>query len=150
MKKAILLLILCISAFAAKAETFFESCEKIQGASTIYVSKAMKSMAGNLDIVDGDVDLNSLASKIDGLWVVTGEGKTAAEIKNKAKTALDTSKYEKLLSVKEDSQNVDIMMRSGNGNKNECIVYATEPSETTVIIITGTFTLQDIIKATKR
>ena len=132
MKKIFILLIICFCASMAKAETFFEECENIPGVTTVYVSKAMISLAGDLNIDSDNMDFNSIASKIDGLWVVNAE-----------------NDYEKLVSVREDDETVDILMRPLGKGKNECIIKALESDEATIVIITGSFTLQDIASATR-
>lgn len=149
MKKFIILLVISLSAAFAHAQTLFESCEDIPGITTVYVSKAMISLAGDLNIEANSMDFGKIASKIDGLWIMTAEGDKAATLKDKAKNAFNNKKYEKLVSVREDNETVDILMGSAGDNKNECIIKAFEKSEATVVIIRGTFTLQDIVTATK-
>lgn len=149
MKKIFILLIICFCASMAKAETFFEECENIPGVTTVYVSKAMISLAGDLNIDSDNMDFNSIASKIDGLWVVNAENDKARIIKDKAKNLFNGKDYEKLVSVREDDETVDILMRSLGKGKNECIIKALESDEATIVIITGSFTLLDIASATR-
>lgn len=148
MKKLSVLLLICLTAIVAKAETFFEECENIPGITTVYVSKAMISLAGDLNIESDNMDFNSIASKIDGLWVITADDDKAKILKNKAKV-FSSKEYEKLVSVREDDETVDILMRSLGKDKNECVIKAFESDEATVVIIKGSFTLQDIAAATR-
>ncbi len=148
MKKLSVLLLICLTAIVAKAETFFEECENIPGITTVYVSKAMISLAGDLNIESDNMDFNSIASKIDGLWVITADDDKAKILKSKAKV-FSSKEYEKLVSVREDDETVDILMRSLGKDKNECVIKAFESDEATVVIIKGSFTLQDIAAATR-
>lgn len=148
MKKLSVLLLICLTAIVAKAETFFEECENIPGITTVYVSKAMISLAGDLNIESDNMDFNSIASKIDGLWVITAADDKAKILKSKAKV-FSSKEYEKLVSVREDDETVDILMRSLGKDKNECVIKAFESDEATVVIIKGSFTLQDIAAATR-
>lgn len=148
MKKLSVLLLICLTAIVAKAETFFEECENIPGITTVYVSKAMISLAGDLNIESDNMDFNSIASKIDGLWVITADDDKAKILKSKAKV-FSGKEYEKLVSVREDDETVDILMRSLGKDKNECVIKAFESNEATVVIIKGSFTLQDIASATR-
>lgn len=148
MKKLSVLLLICLTAIVAKAETFFEECENIPGITTVYVSKAMISLAGDLNIESDNMDFNSIASKIDGLWVITADDDKAKILKSKAKV-FSSKEYEKLVSVREDDETVDILMRSLGKDKNECVIKAFESNEATVVIIKGSFTLQDIASATR-
>ena len=101
MKKIFILLIICFCASMAKAETFFEECENIPGVTTVYVSKAMISLAGDLNIDSDNMDFNSIASKIDGLWVVNAEttkpesSKTKPRICSTVKTTRNSCPYVK-------------------------------------------------------
>lgn len=148
MKKLSVLLLICLTAIVAKAESFFEECENIPGITTVYVSKAMISLAGDLNIESDNMDFNSIASKIDGLWVITADDDKAKILKSKAKV-FSSKEYEKLVSVREDDETVDILMRSLGKDKNECVIKAFESDEATVVIIKGSFTLQDIASATR-
>lgn len=148
MKKLSVLLLICLTAIVAKAESFFEECENIPGITTVYVSKAMISLAGDLNIESDNMDFNSIASKIDGLWVITADDDKAKILKSKAKV-FSSKEYEKLVSVREDDETVDILMRSLGNDKNECVIKAFESDEATVVIIKGSFTLQDIAAATR-
>lgn len=148
MKKLSVLLLICLTAIVAKAETFFEECENIPGITTVYVSKAMISLAGDLNIESDNMNFNSIASKIDGLWVITADDDKAKILKSKAKV-FSSKEYEKLVSVREDDETVDILMRSLGKDKNECVIKAFESNEATVVIIKGSFTLQDIAAATR-
>lgn len=148
MKKLSVLLLICLTAIVAKAESFFEECENIPGITTVYVSKAMISLAGDLNIESDNMDFNSIASKIDGLWVITADDDKAKILKSKAKV-FSSKEYEKLVSVREDDETVDILMRSLGKDKNECVIKAFESNEATVVIIKGSFTLQDIASATR-
>lgn len=149
MKKFIILLVISLSAIIAHAESLFESCENTPGITTVYVSKTMISLAGDLDIGSDNMNLSSIASKIDGIWIMTAEGDKAAILRNKVKNAFNDKKYEKLMSVRDDGDNVDILMATPGGNKNECIIKAIAETDATVIIMRGSFTLQDIVAATK-
>lgn len=149
MKKILFCLITLLAALGAQANSFYESCENIPGVTTVYISKAMISLAGDLDVDSGGMNLNSLASKIDGLWVVSAEDKKSAPLKKRALEAFSNKSYEKLMRVNDDNDTVDILMKPLGGGRNECVILAIEPDETTVVIISGTFTLQDIVAASK-
>ena len=148
MKKILVLFIIAAAAIAADAKTFYETFEDTPGVSTVYVSKAMISLAGSLDM--DEMDFSSLASKIDGLWVVTAESTKAAAVSAKAKEVFKSPGYEELVRVKDDKESVVILMKTGDNRKNECVISASEPGEATVIIIKGTFTLEDIMAAAKK
>lgn len=149
MRNLFVFILISLTAVMVKAETFFESCENIPGITTVYVSKAMISLAGDLNIKSDNIDFNSIAANIEGLWVITAEDNEAKILKDKAKTAFKDNGYEKLMSVREDGETVDILMRSLGSNKNECVIKAFEEDETTIVIITGSFTLQAIAHSVK-
>jgi len=150
MKHIFAILIIFFCAVSAKAETFFESCEDIPDLTTVYVSRAMISMAGDLDIDSDNIDLERIASQIDGLWIVIGEGqKASALLRDKAKAFFDKGSYETLMSVRDKTESVDILMKTLGSGKNECVVKALDKFETTIVVIKGSFTFKDIVEATK-
>ena len=149
MKKIIFLIALSICALTSHASTLFDECENIKGITTVYVSKAMIALAGDLNIEAGDVDFNSIANKIEEIEIMTADQSApAATLRAKAKAAFKGNGYEKLMSVHEDDENVDILMQKGSPNR--CIILADQKDEMTVVILSGNFTVNDIVSLNKK
>ena len=78
----------------------------------MYISKAMLELAGASNITGGDFDIGSIASKLDGLEIVSAEGSGLAKLKGKCGAFSSGKGYEKLMSVKNDGSNVSILTAS--------------------------------------
>lgn len=147
MKRLLLIAIITLSAIAAKAETFLESCEDVKGITTVYVSKAMIAMAGNLN--SGDMDLNSLAGKLNSIQIANAEGKNVAALRARTKVFSTSQGYEELVRVREDNENVKILMRKLKPSLYEYVILAEEANELSVIILTGSMTMEDVMASVK-
>lgn len=149
MKKILILLaLLAGTAMGLKAQSaFFKSCEDIPGVTTVYISKAMLELAGASNISGGDFDLGSLASKLDGLEIVSADNDAVAALRSKCGTFKTARGYEKLMSVKETDSNVSILMKKLGGGRNEFVVFVDSPSSLSAIVMTGTMTMQDVMAA---
>lgn len=149
MKRIILILTIALSALCSHAETLLESCEKIPGITSVYISKTMLSLVGNLDMHANGVDLGKLMSKLDNLVVLNAEGNKAAMLKEIAIKSFKNQSYEKLMTVRNDEQIVDTFVKDLGKSRFEYTLYICEPESTTIIILNGTFTLDDIIAASR-
>ncbi|MCM1066599.1 MAG: DUF4252 domain-containing protein [Muribaculaceae bacterium] len=150
MKRIFLIAIITLATLAAKAQTFLESCEDVKGITTVYVSKAMIAMAGNLGSGDNDgVNFNSLAGKLDNIQIANADGSAASILKTRAKVFSTSKGYEELVRVREDKENVKILMKKLKPALNEFVIVAEEANEMSVIILTGSMTMEDVMAAVK-
>lgn len=151
MKKIFLALIILVSALSAHAQSkFFESCEDMDGVTTVYISKAMLQFAGAADIDAGDIDISPLVSKLDGIEIISAEGSNAAKISRKAKEFVKGDNVESLMRVKDDGETVNMFLRKFPKGRNEFILLVDENKEFTVILFSGTMTMDEVMKAVKK
>lgn len=148
MKKFIISLIIATIALAASAQSdIFKSCEKIPDITTVYISKAMMSLIGSVDLKCDGVDLSGIASKVDNIEIIQGEDKAAKALGEKARS-LTSSGYENLMRIKDDGENVALYMRKLSPKKFEYVLTTDEDDESTVIIFTGELTIAEVLAAT--
>lgn len=82
MKKILIMILAVVAAMGLNAQSaFFKGCEDMPGVSTVYISKAMLELAGASNITGGDFDIGGIASKLDGLEIVSAEGSGLAKLK---------------------------------------------------------------------
>ena len=111
----------------------------------VYISKAMLSLMPGLEVQG--VDIGSTATKLDNIQILSTEKSDIREKMSKeVKTLVNKGKVEELMRVKEDDENVFIYMKDLGEKKSEFILFNDDKDELTVIIITGTLTLNDIQK----
>ena len=149
MKRLILILTIALSALCSHAETLLESCENIPGITSVYISKTMLSLASGLDMHANGIDLGMLISKLDNLVILNADGKKAKMLRDKATKSFKNQSYEKLMTVRNDGQTVDALVRELGKSRYEYVLYVCEDESASVIILNGTFTLDEIIAATR-
>ena len=128
----------------------FEKYADMKNVSYVYISKYMLGMASKASMpsVPG-VDTKSLASKLTGIQIISSEEKTArAKLRNDVKDILAHDKYEVLMQIREDGDKVDIYHCVGK-QQSVVVMLMDEDDSATVMIFSGNFTLDDVMKMTK-
>ena len=155
MKQSIIRTLLCIMVAMASITVnaqvkAFEKYADMKNVSYVYISKYMLGMASKASMpsVPG-VDTKSLASKLTGIQIISSEEKTArAKLKNDVKAILDRDKYEVLMQMREDGSKVDIYHCVGK-QQSVVVMLMDEDDNATVMIFSGNFTLDDVMKMTE-
>jgi hypothetical protein len=155
MKQKMIRTLLCIMVAMASLTVnaqvkAFEKYADMKNVSYVYISKYMLRMASNSSMpsVPG-VDTKSLASKLTGIQIISTEEKTArAKLKNDVKDILAHDKYEVLMQMREDGDKVDIYHCVGK-QQSVVVMLMDEDDSATVMIFSGNFTLDDVMKMTK-
>lgn len=125
-------------------EQMFEKFSNNNDISTVYISKALLSMAGNMDM--GGANIKGLAGKLEKLEIYTSESKGAVKLMKEeaGKLAKDKS-FEVLMQVKDKGELVTFYGKKTSGDQfKDLIMHIEEPNECTIIRIVGTFTMDDI------
>ena len=128
----------------------FEKYADMKNVSYVYISKYMLGMASKASMpsVPG-VDTKSLVSKLTGIQIISSEEKTArAKLRNDVKDILARDKYEVLMQIREDGDKVDIYHCVGK-QQSVVVMLMDEDDSATVMIFSGNFTLDDVMKMTK-
>ena len=147
-KHLIILLIALLGTLSAGAESaFFKKCDNLDGVTTVYISKTMMRFAKNMNLGDGDVNLSSIASKVDEIEIVNTEAPKAVKtLKKLANDSFAGAGYENLVRVNDDGERTSIMYKTV-GKNNEFVIVADEGSEFSVITIRGPLSVDDITAA---
>jgi len=155
MKQSIIRTLLCImvamTSITVNAQVkAFEKYADMKNVSYVYISKYMLGMASKASMpsVPG-VDTKSLASKLTGIQIISSEEKTArAKLKNDVKDILARDKYEVLMQIREDGSKADIYHCEGK-QQSVVVMLMDEDDSATVMIFSGNFTIDDVMKMTK-
>lgn len=155
MKQKMIRTLLCIMVAMASLTVnaqvkAFEKYADMKNVSYVYISKYMLGMASKASMpsVPG-VDTKSLASKLTGIQIISSEEKTArAKLRNDVKDILARDKYEVLMQIREDGDKVDIYHCVGK-QQSVVVMLMDEDDSATVMIFSGNFTLDDVMKMTK-
>ncbi len=151
MIRALLCIIVAMASLTINAQVkAFEKYADMKNVSYVYISKYMLRMASDSSMpsVPG-VDTKSLANKLTGIQIISSEEKTArAKLKNDVKDILAHDKYEVLMQIREDGDKVDIYHCVGK-QQSVVVMLMDEDDSATVMIFSGNFTLDDVMKMTK-
>ena len=151
MIRTLLCIIVAISSLTVNAQVkAFEKYADMKNVSYVYISKYMLGMASKTSMpsVPG-VDTKSLASKLTGIQIISSEEKTArVKLKNDVQDILAHDKYEVLMQIREDGDKVDIYHCVGK-QQSVVVMLMDEDDSATVMIFSGNFTLEDLMKMTK-
>ena len=151
MIRTLLCIMVAISGLTVNAQVkAFEKYADMKNVSYVYISKYMLGMASKTSMpsVPG-VDTKSLASKLTGIQIISSEEKTArVKLKNDVKDILAHDKYEVLMQIREDGDKVDIYHCVGK-QQSVVVMLMDEDDSATVMIFSGNFTLDDLMKMTK-
>lgn len=128
----------------------FEKYADTKNVTYVYISKFMLRMvdASSAPSVPG-VNTQSLMKKLNGIQIISSDNKNAiARLKADAQSIVKQGKYELLMQVDEDGDKVRIYHREGK-QQSVVVMMADEEDEFSVIVFSGTFTLDDVQKMTK-
>ena len=149
--RALLCIMVAMASLTVNAQVkAFEKYANMKNVSYVYISKYMLGMASKASMpsVPG-VDTKSLASKLTGIQIVSSEEKTArAKLRNDVKDILARDKYEVLMQMREDGEKVDIYHCVGK-QQSVVVMLMDEDDSATVMIFSGNFTLDDVMKMTE-
>ena len=151
MIRTLLCIIVAMASLTVNAQVkAFEKYADMKNVSYVYISKYMLGMASKASMpsVPG-VDMKTLASKLTGIQIISSEEKTArVKLKNDVKDILARDKYEVLMQIREDGDKVDIYHCVGK-QQSVVVMLMDEDDSATVMIFSGNFTLDDVMKMTK-
>lgn len=149
--KTLVCVALALSSLTANAQVkAFEKYSDMKDVSYVYISKYMLSMAGkNVAPTVPGIDTKTLANKLTGIQIITTEHKSAQKkLKNEVKAIMDKDKYELLMQMNEDDNKVNIFHHVGK-QQSAVIMQVEDDDETTVMVFSGKFTLEDVMKMTQ-
>lgn len=148
--QTLITLVLAMTSLHANAQVKeFEKYSDTKNVTYVYISKFMLGMAGKLATPSvAGVNTKSIMNKLSGIQIITSEDKTAAaRLKSDTQDIVRQGKYELLMQVDEDGEKVRIY--HCEGKKQSVVVMQVEESdELTVIVFSGKFTLDDVMKMT--
>ncbi len=150
MKRTIFLLILMLAMGmeAGAQESFAKQFKGKDGYSCVTIGKAaMKMMRSKSTLgregFGGKLNIGNFADKVERLEIVSASTpKTAEKLSKECKKWIERDKFESVIDIDEGGQQASIYARTGS-DQNIFLLLA-QDEETSVIIIYGTMTLDDL------
>lgn len=144
-KGLLLAVILLLGIVSTQAQDqMFDKFSNNNNISTVFISKALLSMAGNMNV--GNANIKALSSKLERMEIYSSEGKSASTLMKTEISKLAKDKtYEVLMSIKDKGDNITFYAKKDKNDKFRDLIMFTEDSdESTIIRFVGTFTMEDI------
>ena len=149
--KAFLCVVAALSCLTVNAQVkAFEKYADMKNVSYVYISKFMLNMAGKnaAPSVPG-IDTKTLAGKLTGIQIITSEHKEAQKkLKSDVKSIMEKDKYELMMQMNEEDNKVNIFHHIDK-KQSAVIMQVEDDDEMTVIVFSGKFTLDDVMKMTQ-
>ena len=128
----------------------FEKYSDMKNVTYVYISKFMLNMAGKnaAPSVPG-VDISNLSKKLTGIQIITTENKGARnKLREDAKSIIAKDNYELMMQMNEDDTKVNIYHHIGK-QQSAVIMQVEEDDEFVIMVFSGKFTLEDVMKMTQ-
>ena len=149
--KALLCVVAALSSLTVNAQVkAFEKYADMKNVTYVFISKYMLSMAGKnaAPSVPG-IDIKTLAGKLTGIQIISSEHKEAqAKLKSDVKSIMEKDKYELMMQMNEEDSKVNIFHHIDK-KQSAVIMQVEDDDEMTVIVFSGKFTLDDVMKMTQ-
>jgi hypothetical protein len=149
--KALLCIVVTLASLTANAQVkAFEKYADMKNVTYVFISKYMLSMAGkNATPQVPGVDIKTLANKLTGIQIIHAENKGAqTKLKSDVKNIMAKDKYELLMQMNEDDNKVNIFHHVGK-QQSAVIMLVEEDDGVTVMVFSGKFTMEDVMKMTQ-
>ncbi len=149
--KTIFVLAMALMSLQANAQVKeFEKYADTKNVTYVYISKFMLKLAGAKASPSlPGVNTKSLMDKLDAIQIISAEEKLAAlKLKADTRDIVKRGKYGLLLQVNEDDEKVDIYY-SVDKRHGIVVMLVEEDDEVNVIVFSGKFTLDDVLRMTK-
>ena len=149
--KALLCMVVALSSLTVNAQVkAFEKYADMKDVSYVYISKFMLGVVGKQATpqVPG-VDTKTLLNKLSGIQIIHADSKSAqTKLKNDVKALIAKDKYELLMQMNEDNSKVNIYHYIGK-QQSVVAMLIDEKEEVTIMVFSGKFTLEDVMKMTQ-
>lgn len=149
--KVLLGMVIVMSGLTANAQVkAFDKYADMKNVTYVFISKHMLAMTGKSapPSVPG-IDTKTLAGKLTGIQIITSENETAQKkLKNDVKSIMTKGKYELLMQMNEDDNKVNIYYLVDR-QQSAVVMLVEDGDEVTVMVFSGEFTLEDVMKMTQ-
>ena len=148
--KMLLCLVVLASALTANAQIkVFDKYADMSNVTYIFISKYMlednKTTVPQVSIAD----IKTLMNKLSGIQIISTENNAVQKkLRNDVRSIIDRDKYELLMQINEDGSKVNIF-HSIQKQQSAVVMLVEAEKETTVMVFSGKFTLDDVTKMTQ-
>lgn len=149
--KVLLGMVIVMSGLTANAQVkAFDKYADMKNVTYVFISKYMLGMAGkNATPSVPGVDVKTLLNKLTGIQIISSENKAArTKLRNDVSAMMAKDKYEVLMQMNENDSKVNIF-HSIDKKQSAVVMLVEDNNEVTVMVFSGKFTLEDVMKLTE-
>ena len=153
MKKLITIAVLALVSIATFAQTSREIYDKysdMEGASAVYISPLMFKMMKTLpdmNVGNGkDVNITSMISTLDGMFILEVGGNAAKNLNSDTEKLVKAGKFGLMMEAKDNGENTRIYSVEKGEYITDLVLLTSGDTETTCIAISGKLRSDDIAK----
>jgi hypothetical protein len=128
-------------------EKYFEKYMEDENFTVVYISPKMFELVAKVTPEDMDQDVKDVIKDLKGLRILTTEYNTAAFYKE-AKSKINTNEYEVLMTVRDDGNNVEFLVKDTGDVINELLLLV-GGDEFVLMSFVGNIDLNKIAKLAK-
>ena len=144
-------LCLCFASTVFAQNKLFEKYAEMDNVTSVFISKAMFRMMGNVAGIDqAGVDISSIIDKIESLQILTTSTPTRAAQMKKEFSQFASAHYQELMRVADGTSRVNFYSNMQGDRIKELIMMVEDGNDFTVILLAGDFSLQDIQQITNQ
>lgn len=146
MRHIILILLMAVcSAGVSAQESFIDKFAGTKGISSVYISKDLLGMMSGKS--SGDYDFGVVSYKLTNIQILNSENRKAAKtLREGCLQIIRNNKYKKLMDVTGDGEHSGIYMKTLLKDFRQYVLLNVGDEEVSVVVLTGSLTLQDIKK----
>ncbi len=143
-------LICAITTASCSAQRLFSEASKVDGVTSVLVTKPMLQLAGaSVGNQDG-VDVGKLMDKLNSIEVITAPKNLKTKVMELCQQSLTGMKTETLVEVKEKDENVEILAIPNDTNPElykGLVIMADQKDELVYMYMSGDFTMDELMTA---
>lgn len=139
-----------ISVLSTSARDLVEECEDIKDVSTVSINQAMLKLVSFPDKGSNPIDLDAISSRLDKVQIISAdETAPSAAVKNIVKNYLNGKpRFERTMKMKDGDESVQMYMRTLPDNKNEFVILVEDTPDITVVVLSGSITMDELANVT--
>lgn len=129
----------------------FDRLSKFKGISSIYISKSMLNLVGDMDLNMGDMNVKDISKKLDQIEIYTAtDSKTMKYMSYEVSRVSKNKDYELLMNIKKDGEDLTFYGVKDKKNFKEMIMITSKNGKGVIIRMVGNFSIDDIQKIAKK
>lgn len=147
----VVLFVFVVSKAQSPADELFDKYAGKEGFTTVYISKYMFDLFNNIESADPEAkEMKEVIGKLTGIKILASEKPDeSVNFLKEMKKRLSTGGYKELMTIKEENQDVQFLVRESEGRIAELLLIVSGEGENVLMSIQGDIDMKHISKLAK-